>query len=114
MSAERCIDYIEFPATDLSAVKQFYTAICGWTFEDYGPTYTSFSDGRIAGGFEQAERVTPGSPLVVLYTADLEARQAAVEAAGGTIVEPAFSFPGGRRFHFADPSGNVLAFWSDQ
>lgn len=48
--------------------------------------------------------------FVELEVTDVEA---AVRGAGGTIVRPAFSFPGGRRFHFADPSGNVLAVWSD-
>jgi hypothetical protein len=28
-------------------------------------------------------------------------------------VRETFSFPGGRRFHFADPEGNVLAVWSE-
>jgi predicted enzyme related to lactoylglutathione lyase len=32
-----------------------------------------------------------------------------VTAAGGTITVPIFSYPGGRRFHFADPAGNELA-----
>ena len=36
------IDYIEFPCTDTARVKQFYGAVLGWKFEDYGPGYTSF------------------------------------------------------------------------
>lgn len=32
---------------------------------------------------------------------------------GGNIVKPIFAFPGGRRFHFTDPSGNEYAVWSD-
>jgi predicted enzyme related to lactoylglutathione lyase len=32
-------------------VKQFYRAVFGWKFKDYGPGYTSFHDGRLAGGF---------------------------------------------------------------
>jgi len=111
---EGSIDYIEFPAADLAAVKAFYTGLFGWKFTDYGPDYTSFEDGRIAGGFARQDTVARGGPLVVIYAADLEGMQANVRAAGGKIVKEIFSFPGGRRFHFTDPSGNELSVWSDK
>jgi uncharacterized protein len=49
-----------------------------------------------------------------LFALDLAAMQERVRAAGRRIVKPAFGFPGGRRFHFSDPSGNELAVWSDR
>jgi hypothetical protein len=107
------VDYIEFPATDMAETKRFYSGVFGWKFEDYGPEYMSFHDGRLGGGFFQAASGVSG-PLVVIYATDLEVVEQAIQAAGGRIVKPAFSFPGGRRFHFADPSGNELAVWSDQ
>lgn len=110
------IDYIEFRAEDLERTKAFYGEVFRWKFTDYGPDYTSFEDGRLTGGFSQGE-VTPGTgggTLVVIYTVDLEAMQARIEEAGGTIVKPIFSFPGGRRFHFHDPNGNELAVWSEK
>lgn len=110
---DRRIDYIEFKTTDIAATRRFYGEAFGWKFTDYGPTYTSFADGRIAGGFELADAVVAGGPLVVLYAADLEATEAAVVAGGGRIVKAIFDFPGGRRFHFADPAGNELAVWSE-
>jgi predicted enzyme related to lactoylglutathione lyase len=110
---ERRIDYIEFPAMDLDATKRFYGEVFGWSFEDYGPDYASFHDGRLAGGFNRAAEPKAGGPLVVLYTTDLEAMEAKIKAAGGSIVKAIFSFPGGRRFHYHDPSGNELAVWSD-
>ncbi|MDP9122758.1 MAG: VOC family protein [Acidobacteriota bacterium] len=110
---DRRIDYVEFPATDIAATKHFYTTLFGWSFEDYGPDYTSFNDGRLSGGFYATLEVQPGGPLVVLYSTDLEALKARISGAGGTIVRDTFDFPGGRRFHFADPSGNQLAAWSD-
>ena len=113
-SNDRRIDYIEFPATDLARTKDFYVRVFGWKFTDYGPDYTSFEDGRIAGGFWTAEKATGGGPLVVIYAADLGGMEATVRAEGGTIVKETFSFPGGRRFHFTDPSGNELAVWSDK
>lgn len=108
------IDYIEFPATDVARTKAFYEQVFGWKFTDYGPDYTSFEDGRLAGGFTKEGTVSRGGPLVVLYAADLAATEKRVRDAGGTIVKDAFPFPGGRRFHFADPSGNVLAVWSEK
>ena len=110
------INYVEFPARDLSATKAFFEAAFGWSFVDYGPTYTAFSDEGLDGGFYESDRAAStehGSALVVFYSARLEETQRNVERAGGRIVKPIFSFPGGRRFHFADPSGNEFAVWSD-
>ena len=111
---DRRLDYVEFGAPDLTAVKQFYGDVFGWQFTDYGPDYTGFGDGRLNGGFRRLERVAPGGPLVVIFSTDLERMTAAVTRAGGRIVQPIFSFPGGRRFHFLDPAGNELAVWSDR
>ena len=110
---DRRVDYLEFQATDIEEAKRFYAEICGWEFTDYGPTYTSFSDGRLAGGFGLAEEVSAGGPLVVLYATNLEEIEAKITQSGGQIVKQTFEFPGGRRFHFTDPSGNELAVWSD-
>lgn len=107
------IDYIEFRAVELERTKAFYGDAFGWKFTDYGPDYTSFDDGRLSGGFHRGD-ATRGGSLVVIYAVDLEAMQAKIQDAGGEIVKPIFSFPGGRRFHFRDPSGNELAVWSDK
>jgi predicted enzyme related to lactoylglutathione lyase len=111
---DRRIDYIEFPVTDVAAAKRFYGDAFGWRFEDYGPDYVSFQDGRLNGGFTKADHVRPGGPLVVVFAVDLAAAEARVKKAGGRIVRETFSFPGGRRFHFTDPSGHELAVWSDR
>lgn len=112
------IHYVEFATTDIEKAKKFYNAVFGWTFQDWGQEYISF-DGEVAGvegGFRKAganETPGAGAPLVVLYSRDLKATEAAVVAAGGAIVVPTFEFPGGRRFHFSDGAGNVLAVWSE-
>lgn len=111
---DRQIDYIEFETTDIERSKSFYTTVFGWKFTDWGEGYSSFEDGRLAGGFRQVEAVGAGGPLVVIYAIDLGQIEAAVRGADGAIVEETFSFPGGRRFHFADPEGNILAVWSDR
>ena len=107
------IDYIEFTVRDLAAAKRFYAAAFGWAFNDYGPEYAGIrgNDGEV-GGLHQTGELRQGGPLVILYSDDLEASLAAVQSAGGTVVKEPFSFPGGRRFHFADPSGNELGVWS--
>ena len=107
------IDYVEFPAQDLAALRDFYGAAFGWRFQDYGPSYAAFEDSGLDGGFDADESARPVRPLVILYAAELEAMERKVRGAGGVITKAIFSFPGGRRFHFRDPSGNELAVWSD-
>lgn len=112
------INYIEFEAAEIARAKRFYADVFGWSFQDWGPDYISFdrSSAGIDGGIRKAQgAVTPGSgaPLVVLYSRDLAATEAAIVAAGGQIVVPTFEFPGGRRFHFRDTEGNVLAVWGE-
>ena len=109
------VDYVELPGRDLPATKRFYADAFGWTFTDFGPGYAAFDQG-VEGGFHDTSEADQGvvqAPLVILYAHDLEAMEAKVKAAGGTIVRPIFSFPGGRRFHFHDPAGNELAVWSE-
>jgi hypothetical protein len=112
-SHDNQIDYIEFPATDIPKTKDFFSSVFGWKFEDYGPDYTSFVDGRIAGGFTRDAPLPVKGVLVVLYAANLEATAKKVKDAGATISKDIFSFPGGRRFHFLDPNGNELAVWGE-
>ena len=109
---DRQIDNIEFNVTDIARSKAFYGDAFGWTFTDYGPTYTEFTDGRLQGGFTTGEPVRPGGPLVILYADDLAAAQQRLEAAGAKISRAVFAFPGGRRFHFIDPDGYELAVWT--
>ena len=106
------IGYVEMPGADLPATKGFYAQAFGWRFTDYGPTYVGFDQAGLDGGFQADPAQVPAAPLVVLFAKDLEAMEARVTAAGGVIVKPIFSFPGGRRFHFRDPSGNELAVFT--
>ena len=112
LELNKAICYVEFPAKDLPAIKAFYNKAFGWTFEDWGTEYISFSDGQMAGGFFQADGPVASLPLVVIWTDNLEAMAIEVENAGGEVIKPIFSFPGGRRFHFTDPNGNELSVCS--
>ena len=108
------LDYLEMPATGgtLDRLKAFYSAAFSWSFTDYGPTYSAFSEG-LDGGFQADSGEALGKPLPVLYSRNLEETLEAVENAGGMIVRSIFPFPGGRRFHFVDPAGNELAVWGE-
>jgi predicted enzyme related to lactoylglutathione lyase len=110
---ENQIDYIELPASDIAGSKRFYSDVFGWKFEDYGPDYTSFHDGRMAGGFNAHAAAPAHGLLLVIFSSDLDDARTRIRAAGGKIVKDTFSFPGGRRFHFTDPNGNELAVWSE-
>lgn len=116
MNRHEKINYLEIPARDIEATKAFFTAAFGWTFTDYGPEYTAFSDQGIDGGFYKSELTVStdnGSALIVFYSKELEQTQSKIEKARGSILKPIFPFPGGRRFHFSDPNGNEYAVWSD-
>lgn len=116
-SLPNTIDYIEMPSCDLAATKSFLAALFDWTFQDYGPDYAAFDDGRMAGGFFTAEKtsdVENGSPLIVFYHADLKMMCTKVVDLGGEITKDIFEFPGGRRFHFRAPGGGEFAIWADK
>ncbi len=110
------INYVEFPSKDIEATKLFFSSVFGWSFVDYGPEYTAFSNEGIDGGFFKSDLFVStenGSALIVFYSNDLEQTQTKIEADGGSIIKPIFPFPGGRRFHFSDTNGNEYAVWSD-
>ncbi len=107
------INYVEFKAKDLEKIKKFYIASFDWTFIDYGLTYTAFSDSGLEGGFEKTESHIENGALIILYHKDLLLIKNRIIEAGGKITKDIFSFPGGHRFHFVDPSKNELAVWSD-
>lgn len=116
MKRHEKINYIEFPARDIEATKTFFTTVFGWSFVDYGPDYTAFGDVGVDGGFYRAElaaTTATGSGLVVFFSNDIESTLTKVVAAGGYITKEIFPFPGGRRFHFTEPSGNEFAVWTD-
>ncbi|MFK7814391.1 MAG: VOC family protein [Maribacter sp.] len=108
------INYIEFKSTDLETTKTFYSQVFGWSFTDYGEGYTAFSESGVEGGFELTSEPIRNGVLVVLHHLNLEAIKDKVLKGGGKISVDIFSFPGGSRFQFLDPSGNELAVWCNE
>ena len=109
------IDYVELPsATAHELTRAFYSKAFGWTFADYGPDYSATTTGDVDVGLNGDREEALSAPLPVVRVDDVEAAFDAVTKAGGVIAKAIFSFPGGRRFHFIDPSGSELAVWSDR
>ena len=108
------IDYVELPsATAHELTRAFYAKAFSWDLTDFGPDYSATTTGDVDVGLNGQPDEALAAPLPVIRVGNLEAAFDAVTAAGGTIAKPIFSFPGGRRFHFIDPSGSELAVWSD-
>lgn len=112
------IDYLELTVTDLDRARRFYSEAFGWRFNDYGPGYAGIQnpggpDAPEVGGLALGEETRAGGPFVLLYSADLDRSVKDVEGAGGRVVRGPYAFPGGRRFHFTDPSGNELGVWAE-
>lgn len=110
------LDYFEFAVDDLERAKTFYAAALGWSFNDYGPGYAGIRDprreGEELGGLSGEPVANRGEgTLALLRTADADAALERVVAAGATIHTPMYDFPGGRRFLFRDPFGNVLGIY---
>jgi predicted enzyme related to lactoylglutathione lyase len=108
------IDYVELPsATAHELTRAFYAKAFGWEFTNWGPTYSATTNGTTDLGLQGDPAVALAAPLPVIRVDDLEAALNAVTKAGGIIAKPIFSFPGGRRFHFIDPSGTELSVWAE-
>ena len=114
------IDYVELPAPEFENSKRFFSRVFGWDWTEYGPTYAAYEGGSVEVGLNGAGVPAPAhapgaedpiGPFVLISTEDVEAKQAEVVAAGGEIISAIYPYPGGRRFHFMDPSGNILGLY---
>lgn len=106
------IDYVELPSvTAHELTRAFYTRAFGWTFTDFGPDYSAMETGDVDVGLNGQREESLSAPLPVVRVDDVDSAFDSVSKAGGVIARPIFSFPGGRRFHFIDPSGSELAVW---
>ncbi len=116
MNKHEKINYVEFPSNNLEETKSFFQSVFGWSFQDYGPEYSAFGNEGIEGGFYKSDlhaSTNNGSALIVFYSNNINETQSKITEAGGKIIKPTFSFPGGFRFHFTEPSGNEFAVWSE-
>lgn len=103
------LSYLELPVRDVGAAKQFYARAFGFAFTDFGPGYAATMSGDTDIGLNGDPADATAALLPVITVDDLEAAEASVRAAGGTITRAIFAFPGGRRFHFRDGEGHEIA-----
>ena len=108
------LNYVELPVGDTAASKAFFEKAFGWSLTAFGPDYAATTGQGCDLGLNGDPAEATAKPLAVIETDDLEAALTSVEAAGGVITRPIFAFPGGRRFHFREPSGNELAVYVNE
>ena len=110
------IDYVEFAVDDLDRARAFYANALGWEFNDYGPTYAGIRDprrpGAEFGGLSRATPASRGDGVIALVGTDaIEQTLGSVLDAGARLRDELHDYPGGRRFTFFDPFGNLLGVY---
>jgi len=114
MPTHNKIDLIEYPVKtkeQLKQTKEFFATVFEWKYTDWGDDYSDTTESGANSGVNADGSAT--MPLTVIYSADLEKTKELILQNGGKIIVDTYSFPGGRRFHFTEPSGNELAIWSE-
>jgi uncharacterized protein len=109
--------WYELMSKDPAAARRFYEAVVGWTIDEAPPPgstmdyrMVSAGDGLVGGVFKLTEDMCQqgASPCWMMYLGvdDVDACAAAIAAAGGAVVLPAFDIPHvGRIAMVADPQG---------
>jgi len=108
------LNYVELPVRNTAGSKAFFEEAFGWSLTAFGGDYAATIGLGTDIGLNGDAAEATAAPLAVIEVDDLEAALADVEAAGGTITRMTFAFPGGRRFHFREPSGNELAVYVNE
>ena len=115
MSDTEGIKTVLHPVTDLDAAKAVYTALLGVEPQSDAPYYVGYEVagqqiGLVPGGSGQG---MPG-PVAYWHVPDIEAKLAAVTAAGATIKDAPRDVGNGRLVAtVTDPDGNVLGLLQD-
>jgi predicted enzyme related to lactoylglutathione lyase len=104
------------PVTDLEKAKAVYTALLGMPPQNDAPYYVGYeAEGQHIGLVPNGGPQGMTSPVAYWHVADIEAKLAAVTAAGATLKDPTRDVGGGRLVAtFSDPDGNVLGLIQDQ
>jgi uncharacterized protein len=107
------IDYFELPGAAGTASRDFFGKAFGWTFKEYGPSYTEIHGAAVIGGVNADPDDKPSAPLIGIRTDDIVKAEQAVVAAGGVITRKTYDFPGGKRFYFREPSGSEMMVYME-
>jgi len=84
------ICYLELPAVDITRSAAFYTEVFRWSMRKRGDGATAFDDttGEVSGAFVTGREASPPGVLFYIMVDSVEATCRAVEAQGGSIVQP--------------------------
>lgn len=125
MSKADKVSWFEMPADDIQRVSEFYSKVFGWNTppmgEDATFALTVKADengnptevGGINGGFHKRQGASDAGPVVNIYVDDIDAKLAAVEKAGGRIIQPRTEVGeyGLSMGLFSDTEGNVMGVY---
>ena len=108
--------WIDLGVPDLDRALDFYGALFGWQFDvgpaEYGRYTTAYVEGRRVAALAPNPDATRCWWNVHLATADCDATAAAVERAGGSVVDPpADVLDQGRMAIVRDPAGGQFGLW---
>ena len=110
------ICYLELPALNASQSAAFYSKVFGWSMRTRGDGAQAFDDttGEVSGAFVLGRNAaaTPGLLFYIMVDSVAETCRA-VEAQGGTIVQPIGVDAPEITARFRDPAGNVIGLYQD-
>ncbi|HRJ58836.1 MAG TPA: VOC family protein [Anaerolineales bacterium] len=115
--SKRNVVHVEIPAHNVEAAGEFYQSLFGWKIQNVPEmNYTMYEDGSgSGGGFPLASEENPaGQVLVYIASDDIDEDLDKVKELGGKILREKTEIPGMGWFGiFQDPTGNVLALYTD-
>jgi predicted enzyme related to lactoylglutathione lyase len=114
--------WYELATTDQAGAKAFYSALLGWTAQDFpmgdSGVYTTFGlEGRPCGAAytltpDQADQGVPPHWMVYFCSDDADASAAKAAGLGATVIVPPFDvFDFGRMYVAQDPGGAHYSVW---
>lgn len=115
-SSTRGIKTVLHPVSDLARAKAVYAALLGGPPQTDSPYYVGFEvEGQHIGLVPDGGPQGMTSPVAYWHVPDIEARLAALTAAGAVVKEAAHEVGGGRVVAtVTDPDGNVLGLLQDR
>ena len=108
------ICYLELPALNVNQSAAFYSKVFGWSMRTRGDRSQAFDDttGQVSGAFVRGRSPWPTPGLLFYIMVDDAAKTCrAVEAHGGTIVQPIGADAPEITARFRDPAGNIIGLY---
>ncbi len=108
------ICYLEMPAASVAQSAAFYSKVFGWSMRTRGDGSQAFDDttGEVSGAFVlgRSPAAAPGLLFYIMVDSVADTCQA-VEANGGTIVQPIGADAPEITARFRDPAGNIIGLY---